>query len=691
MSMDFYVSTLGNDEWSGRLGWPNADNTDGPFATISKARDTIRESKIRGGLPGPVTVWIRDGRYHVSEAICFKPDDSAPVTFSAYMGEHPILDGGKAIDGWHEEKINGIKVWSAYIPEVAEGKWYFHQLFVNGERRSRTRLPKQGFYWIEDVPDIDFSTDILKGSEAFRCREGDVKSWRNITDIDVVVPHYWIEERMPIASFDDKGRIVKSSRRSIFALKDDIAGRYARYYVENVFEALTEPGEWYLDRLAGKVCYIPMPGEELGNTVIYAPSAKQMLKLEGDPDKGRFVEFLRFRGLTFENTDWVQPAGGGGFLTKEFGLPDIDYAAAHQSAFNVPGALSLKGARYCTIEKCLVRHVGGYGIEISEGCMGNGVTGNEITDMGAGGIKLNGSDALGPVASRTGNNRVTDNHIHSGGHVFHSAAGILAAHSFGNDISHNHIHDLYYSGISCGWIWGYNDSVSMNNRIEKNHIHNLGYGLLSDLGGIYALGVQPGTVIRGNIIHDIEKCNYGGWAIYLDEGSSHMLVENNLCYNTSSQGFHQHFGRENIVRNNIFAFGREGQILHSRAEQHTAFTFERNIVLSDGQPFFVGGYAGQLEKRNFISDLNLFWDVSGAEFACGNGKSDKNARWIFLKTFSAGEWRELGYDRYSKVADPVFRDCRKYDFTLMDGSPAFLLGFKPFDNSDAGPRPIVPD
>src|SRR5690606_34811764 len=145
-----------------------------------------------------------------------------------------------------------------------------------------------------------------------------------------------------------------------------------------------------------------------------------------------------------------------------------------------------------------------------------------------------------------------------------------------NEISHNEIHDLFYSGISCGWTWGYEESVSRDNRIEHNHIYDLGHGFLSDIGGIYTLGVQHGTVIRGNLIHDIEQKNYGGWAIYLDEGSSHILVEGNVCHDLGSNGFNQHYGRENIVRCNIFAFGRECQFSLSRAEDHVAFTFERN-------------------------------------------------------------------------------------------------------------------
>lgn len=249
----------------------------------------------------------------------------------------------------------------------------------------------------------------------------------------------------------------------------------------------------------------------------------------------------------------------------------------------------MEGARYCAVEDCVIRHVGWYGIEAADGCSGIRIVGNEVWDLGGGGVKLDGSGAEGPPCRRAGNSIVTDNHIYDGGHVFHSAVGILSTHSFGNEISHNHIHDLFYSGISCGWVWGYADSVPKDNRIEKNYIHDLGKKLLSDMGGIYTLGVQPGTVVRGNVIHDVEKCNYGGFGIYPDEGSSHILIENNVCYNTSSQPFHQHYGRENVVRNNILAFGREGQVRLSRRygpeggyrvgleKGRKAFTFERNI------------------------------------------------------------------------------------------------------------------
>jgi hypothetical protein len=353
-------------------------------------------------------------------------------------------------------------------------------------------------------------------------------------------------------------------------------------------------------------------------------------------------------------------------------------AAAGQGAADVPGVIYMQGARNCSIENCHVANVGWYAVDLADGCRGNRVVGNEIVDVGAGGVKINGASYDEPGCLRTGNNRVTDNHMHELGRVYYSAIGVLSMHSYGNVISHNHIHDLYYSGISCGWVWGYRPSISRDNIIEKNHIHDLGQGLLSDMGGIYTLGVQPGTVLRGNLIHDVEKLNYGAWCIYPDEGSSHLLIENNVCYRTNGEIFHQHYGRENIVRNNIFAFGGESLTAHGRADlQHKAFSFERNVMITDERPIFKGGYGARLKDRNLRSDLNLLWDVGGEPLSFTDGE----------ETVDLEGWRELGHDRHSPVADPLCTDPENDDFTLAEDSPAILeIGFEPVDLSDVGVR-----
>jgi len=697
---DLFISPLGNDNWSGRLPEPNGEGTDGPLASLCRARDLLRQRKQQGDWHGPTTVWIRGGRYALAEPLVFTPDDSAPVTYAAYPGEHPVFSGGRRITGWrimpHPIHPSLGEVWMAELPDVAAGKWAFRQLFVNGERRHRPRLPKitpgtdgrNDFYRIEHVANVRLENatinDLFEGYDRFIAAPGQFDAWRNLSDIEVVVLHYWIEERMPVASYDPRTREVVSTRYSMFALRDDFMPRYARYYVDNVFEALTEPGEWYLERASGRLYYIPLAGERIETVEAYAPVTEQLLKLAGDPDQGRYVEFLRFQGLTFEHADWRELDVSN---EADTGMPTARrYAASPQAATHVPGVITLIGARYCAIEACVVRHVGYYGIELGDGCRGIRIAGNDIGDLGGGGIKLGGADANGLLSRRTGDNRITDNHIHDGGKVYHSAIGVFAKHTFGNHVAHNHIHDFYYSGISCGWVWGYRESVSRDNHFEKNHIHDLGKGWLSDMGGIYTLGVQPGTIIRGNLIHDVEKANYGGWAIYLDEGSAHIVVEGNVCYNTSSQPHHTHYGRENILRNNIWAFGREGQIALSRAESHVSLTFERNIVVTRDQPIFIGGYSNDFSKRSIISDLNLFWDASGSEVVLSGMR--QSGRTSPVPKFNLSEWQAAtGNDRHSIVADPGFKDLANFDFTLSPDSPALPLGFRPIDLSDVGPRP----
>lgn len=690
--MEYYVSPLGNDLWSGRLAEPDADASDGPFATIPGARNALRRMKQSGSWEGPVTVWVREGRYFVPEPIIFDPTDSAPVTYAAYPGERAVIDGGRRIEGWRQEAINGRQVWVAHLPEVAEGKWFFRQLFVEGFRRKRPRWPKEGFFRMENVPDTQLSTaGLFDGTDTFVSAAGDMASWHNLQDVEVIVFHWWVDERMPVSSYDDQTRTVRCSRESAFVLKTEVGEQFANYHLENVFEALSEPGEWYLDRFNGNVYYLPLPGEQLELTEIIAPVAEQLLVLEGNPVEHQYVEHLRFQGLEFIHTDWRQPSEGivpFTHIPRYVGMPVRKIAGSPQAALFVPGAIYMKSARFCSVEDCIIRHIGHHGVEIAEGCSSIRIVGNEMGDLGAGGVKINGSDATGPVALRTGRITVTDNHIYDGGNVFYNACGILSMHAADNIFSHNHIHHLVYSGISCGWVWGYADNVSKNNRIEHNIIHDLGFGLMSDLGGIYTLGVQPGTVIKGNRIHDIDKKVYGGWGIYLDEGSSHIIVEQNICYNTSSQGFNQHYGRENIVRDNIFAFSGEGQISfpESDHEGRQSVTFMRNIVVSRDQSVFTGGNDSLLEQGTFYSDLNLFWDTAGKPLRSGNGSYDERAEWVFHRMFDWEQWQALGHDCHSVVADPGFSDVHKFDFNLRVASPAMAIGFRPLDISGVGPR-----
>jgi len=689
---DLYVSPQGNDRWSGLLAEPNADASDGPFATLTRARDAVRALKSEANLPAALTVWLREGGYALKQPIVFGPEDSAPVTYAAYPGEQPVLSGGVKITGWQAEQRDGRTVWTADV----SGLRYFRQLFVNGERRHRARLPKinintarngasETFYRMADVPGTSIKAGLFDGSgaNAFVAAKGDIQPWRHLTDVEVVALHFWIEERMPIASFDEATGLVTSTRHSMFSLKDDFVERWAKYYVDNVFDALTEPGEWYLEREAMRLHYIPMPGETIETVEAIAPQLDQFILIKGKPDSNEYVQFLRFKGLTFEHADWHQPKGGDDPGNQS--ARGVDFAGAAQAAYHIPGVIAFEGAQHCALEDCTIRHVGWYGIEIGDGCQSLRIVGNHLHDLGAGGVKLNGADAYGPTARRTGNNRITDNHIHMGGRVFHSGIGMLSRHSFGNLIAHNHIHDFFYSGISCGWVWGYDECISKKNRIEKNHIHDLGHGWLSDMGGVYILGTQPDTIVRANLIHDIEKANYGGWGLYTDEGSSCIVLEDNVVFSTNSQLFHQHYGHENIVRNNIFAFGGEAGVAISRVDDRLALTFERNILVTDASPLFAGGYGNDFSQRCVISDLNVFWSVSGTPLHIGRRSQGGTS---VSAAMSFADWQAHGQDIHSVVADPKLKslDVEQFDWALADDSPALALGFRPIDLSDVGPR-----
>jgi len=190
--------------------------------------------------------------------------------------------------------------------------------------------------------------------------------------------------------------------------------------------------------------------------------------------------------------------------------------------------------------------------------------------------------------------------------------------------------------------------------------------VLSDMGGIYTLGISPGTVIRNNIFHDIRSYAYGGWGLYTDEGSSGIVLENNIVYNTKTGSFHQHYGRENIVRNNVLAFSNEGQIQRTREEDHLSFTFERNIV------YFNNGrlLSSNWKNGRYVMNHNVYWDTSSPEIAFAG------------MTFA--QWQAKGFDKNSVIADPLFIDPLRFDFRLKPDSPAFKVGFQPIDASKIG-------
>lgn len=705
--MDLYVSPTGNDAWSGRLPTANAAANDGPLATPRAAQLRIRSltstpqkdlasplGDSYAQLDGPVTVHLAVGTYDLGgKPWHFTQADSQPTTWIGSPGT--ILDGGRRLDGWQETTLNGVAAWTCTSPEISAGRVEFRQLFVNGTRAQSARWPKTGQFQIADAL---YSSEGegwgKKGTDRFIAAPGDIRAFSNLADVEVLAFHYWIEERMPIVSFDPATNLVISSRTTRAPLSKAWGVGTAPYVLENVLDHCTEPGEFAVDRQRGQVWYIPRSGETLADSDLVTGVIPQLLVLTGDWKNDRPVRQQRFVGLTFRYGEAVWPGDPRHPAAAAYARDKADqrFRGAHlagcaQGAYDVPGAIYFEGAEQCAITDCTVEHVGWYGIEVGVACSNIRVIGNTVRSTGAGGIRMGGLAAHEDSKGHTGLLRISDNHCHDGGHIFTSGIGVFLTHAHHCRIVHNHIHDYFYTGISAGWMWGYKDSVCRDHLIAWNHIHDLGKGVLSDLGGIYLLGPQPGTHVHHNRIHDITCAGYGGWAIYPDEGCSHVVIDNNVSYRTDRSVFHQHFGRENTIRNNIFAFGGEGSIAISKGEPHVSFTFWRNIVLSKGEPIYIGGYGIDMaQPGTFQADSNLFWDLAGPLTIAG-GKKGGTAK-VGEAALTMAQWQASGRDIHSQVADPLFADPEHGDFTLAANSPALALGFVPIDMSTVGPRAI---
>ena len=269
---------------------------------------------------------------------------------------------------------------------------------------------------------------------------------------------------------------------------------------------------------------------------------------------------------------------------------------------------------------------------------------------------------------------ITDNEIHDNGKVFHQAVGVFVGQCYRVLIAHNHIHDLYKNAVSVGWSWHFGKSLAHDNVIEWNHIHDIGKNWFNDGGGIYTLGIQPGTVIRYNLLHDIGSAVYGGRGIYLDQASSKILVEKNITYRTTGGGLAVTYGQDNTVRNNIFALAKLAQIepnggMATPERLLNSFVFEKNIVYwSPGEKVL----RNKWNDDKVVMRGNLYWQAGGGEVLMGPEK------WA--------DWQARGMDAGSVVADPLFVDAAKDDFRLRKHSPALKLGFEAFDLSAVGPR-----
>ncbi len=642
-----YISPDGYDEWPGTEARP--------LKSLEGARDKIRELKESITFTDTIRILVKPGQYRLMNSFVLKPEDSgtpsAPIVYEAIDGKNTAFSGGMEIKGFREIE-NGL--WVAHVPEVNYWNWTFDQLYVNGKRATRAKSPNTGYFHIKDIWENVWvqgnGRSPEKAQQVVVTKDEATKQLNsmNSNEIENVVMtafHKWNITKRHIDKYEND--TIYTSGQGMKPWNQWKENQ--RYILENYLGALDTPGEWFLDR-DGTLYYQPFPDEQIATATVIAPVVEQLVRIEGNAAQGEFVHDVTFKNLNFEHVAYVLPKSG---------------FEPYQAAITIDAAIELNGAKNIDFLNCQLSHTGGYGLWLNQGVSDCEVKHSYFHDLGAGGIRIGELAIRDEDNLQTHSNIIDNNIITSGGFEFAPGVGVLIGQSAYNQVMHNDIGDFRYTGVSVGWVWGYTPSPAKGNKIKYNHIHHIGWGVLSDMSGVYTLGISEGTEVSNNHIHHIYAYDYGGWGLYTDEGSSHILMENNLVHHTKTGGFHQHYGRENILRNNIFAFSKMYQLQATRVEDHLSFSFTNNIVIYNEGVLFQGPW----EKMQVSLDRNLYWKTNGP---------------IQFKGGDLASWRKNGYDKKSVIMDPLFKDPFHGDFTFGRLRAAKKIGFKPFDYSTYG-------
>ncbi|NLX13479.1 MAG: hypothetical protein GXY44_07480 [Phycisphaerales bacterium] len=526
-----HVAPDGNDD--------NPGTAAKPFATLRQARDAVR--KINQNMTDDIVVILHGGVYTLRETLIFESQDSGTgghkIVYRAARGQTPVISGGKAITGWQPD---------------TDGRWKaqtdldnFRQLYIDGVRAVRARGGP--------LPDAE-----LFGKDGYKTTALEMAEWKNPKDIEFCYQVIWNHTRCKVESITrdgDHASITMLQPHFTYARNMEGARIETPSYIENALELLDDPGEWYFDRAAKTVYYLPKPGQDMSEARVVVPAIEKLVELRGTLDKP--VENIHFVGITFTEADWLQPSEIG-FVNvqanfrlnwKEPMWRGDHVTALHNEQIKSPANVVCHAAKGLRFERCTFTRLGAAGIDVEFGSQNNIIAGCRFYDISGSAIQIGDvtRDDHHPDDDRkiVKGNAVVNNYIHDCCVEYMGGVGVFAGYTDSTIIGHNEICRLPYSGISVGWGWGEQDAgggwegyiipfkydtptPAKNNCIEYNHIHHVMHPL-RDGGAIYTLGNMPGTIIRGNHIHDNPGLPGGG--IYLDEGSGFIEITNNVVYN----------------------------------------------------------------------------------------------------------------------------------------------------------------
>ncbi|HPN35204.1 MAG TPA: right-handed parallel beta-helix repeat-containing protein [bacterium] len=438
--LSLYVSPDGEDR--------NPGTQPSPFYTLERARDEIRALKSAGRLPEQgVTVYLKGGRHWRDKVFELGAEDSgtehAPIRYAACAGETPVVTGARRIENWRRlsESVPGLPAriqQRLYVAAVDTG-WGFHSLLVNGQPQTLSRLDN-GDNWrnwpkpeqVGEVGPHGQRLKFAKGTLQFlQGMDGQIEInlfpvnfWNTISVLKNMDPHHstaWRHSKNP-ATFSRDGF------------------QEGNYNLYNSVVFIDEPGEWAVDRHAGKVYLWPRDGRLQPDDEILAPVLFRLVHIHGHEAENALVHNLQFQGITFAHTDrMAEDRWPEEWIKRQSELPDA--------------MIYVQDARQLLIQDCRFIHSGSYAVDLEGYAQEISILRNEMGYMGCGGVLLQG---YGPgLKDVNRNNTVSRNFIHHTGQsgYLHSAA-ITLYQSGSNDISFNRIEHIPYAGVQiCGANW----------------------------------------------------------------------------------------------------------------------------------------------------------------------------------------------------------------------------------------------
>ena len=702
-AVEFYVAADGDDRWSGRLPAPDRVRADGPFASLTRARDAVRAWKEAGQLQGGATVWIREGTYRLREPLRLDGRDSGtvagPVSYRAYQGERAILSGGIAVTGWTSYKGDILQ---CTVAELTKTPWRLRQLFFNGRRQVRARWPNLdpadalygGWTYIEAVFPPN-AKDVPPSSEPIRTFQADAalftRDWANPDQGEIFVFPWlcWVNDIIPIQAVDRGKRTITLTRPASHTLM-----KGNRFRVENILEELDRPGEWCIDAETGTLYFWPPAGRLAGGEVT-VPINDRLIELAGTADAP--VEHIHIEGLTF---------------TQTLSLSLVRGYAVQSDGF----ALYLENTRNCRIAGNLFDQTGGDAIRLQNANSHNEIVDNEIAEAGAQGICFYSTgkgnthtwhesiDKLREMADRptAAGNLISRNHIYRCGEIEKHGVGVFffAINAHDNVISHNLIHDVPRYGIALQV--GLGGNLIEYNDVQRSSLETADTGAI-ETNRWFVLAERPefakGNVIRFNRVLDAGGCGaygvpreplpdsslrdggrlwvpYYSWGIYFDNSPMDVTVYGNIIVGNVLGGVMVlGAGRNVLFENNILVDSSMSQIYYGSISSGGSYgpsadiRFLRNIVYYSSPNALLANVRGLPTKTVLAeSDYNIYFNAGGSLLIDLPDVPPE-------ETFS--KWLSLGYDTHSVVADPGFVDAANGDYRLRPDSPAHELGFKP--------------